>query len=265
DDDVVLSGLAATSANEFCEVALGGLITVPAAVAFIGVAGLAGVGLGTFDLGFKVLPLVFSEMPFGNIFGFLWFFLLFLAAMTSSISMLQPGIAFIEEALKTDRKSSTAILGFITAIGSGFVVYFSEGIKALDTLDFWVGTFLIFVLATMQILIFGWVVGVRRGRQEAHIGAAIRIPGIYVPIMKVICPLFLIVIFVLWVLTSVFGINLTGDGESHLSGYVTDLFVDPNPVAWMSVALVAILAGAFALIISTVQRYKDIHKKEADS
>ncbi|HCN76466.1 MAG TPA: sodium:calcium symporter, partial [Verrucomicrobiales bacterium] len=38
-DDVVLSGLTASSANEFCEVGLGGLITVPAAVAFLGVAG----------------------------------------------------------------------------------------------------------------------------------------------------------------------------------------------------------------------------------
>ena len=33
-DDIVLSGLTASSANEFCEVALGGLITVPAAFIF---------------------------------------------------------------------------------------------------------------------------------------------------------------------------------------------------------------------------------------
>jgi SNF family Na+-dependent transporter len=263
DDDVVLSGLAATSANEFCEVALGGLITVPAAVAFIGVAGLAGVGLGTFDLGFKVLPLVFSEMPFGNLFGFLWFFLLFLAAMTSSISMLQPGIAFIEEALKTDRKRSTALLGFITAVGSGFVVYFSKDIKALDTLDFWGGTFLIFTLATIQIIVFGWVFGVRRGFEEAHVGAAIRIPRLYIPIMKVVTPVFLLTIFVCWILSNVFGISLTG-GESHLSGYVTDLFVEPNTAAWLSVGLILMLAAAFALIASTVQRYKDYHQQEAD-
>lgn len=263
DDDVVLSGLAATSANEFCEVALGGLITVPAAVAFIGVAGLAGVGLSTFDLGFKVLPLVFSEMPFGNFFGFLWFFLLFLAAMTSTVSMVQPGIAFIEEALKTDRKRSTALLGLITAVGSGFVLYFSKDIKALDTLDFWVGTFLIFVLATIQIIIFGWVIGVRRGFEEAHRGSAIRIPGIYVAIMKVVCPVFLLTIISLWLLTKVFGVNLTS-GHSQLSGYITDLFVEPNPVAWLSVGLIGLLAVAFALIASTVRRYKDYQKQEAD-
>jgi SNF family Na+-dependent transporter len=82
-DDVVLSGLTATSANEFCEVSLGGLITLPAAVAFLGVMEVA--GKGTFGLGFNVLPLVFAQMPAGQLFGFLFFFLLFLAAVTSSL------------------------------------------------------------------------------------------------------------------------------------------------------------------------------------
>jgi len=268
-DDVVLSGLSATSANEFCEVALGGLITVPAAVAFIGVAGLAGAGLGTFDLGFKVLPLVFAEMPLGNFFGALWFFLLFLAAMTSSISMLQPGIAFIEETMKADRKRSCAVLGMLTAIGCLFVVYFSADIKALDTLDFWVGTFLIFVLATIQIIIFGWVFGIDRGFKEAHEGAAIRIPPVYKFIMKFVSPVFLIVIFICFILTNVLGISLTG-GEAQLSGYVTDLIGADgkavNIAAWLSIGLVAILFGFFAVLVSSVQRYRDLQtnwKEEA--
>jgi len=259
NDDVVLSGLAATSTNELCEVCLGGIITVPAAVAFIGVAGLAGVGLGTFDLGFKVLPLVFSEMIFGNVFGFLWFLLLFLAAVTSSISMLQPGIAFLEETLQLDRKRSTALLGLITALGCGFIVFFSAGIKALDTLDFWVGTFLIFILATIQIILFGWIFGVKRGFEEAHIGAAIPIPGIFRFIMKYLSPVFLITIFVFWVLTSVLGINFSG-GEANLSGYVVDLFVEPDLVAWLSVTLVTLLFIFFALIVSSVKRYKEVHE-----
>ena len=57
-DDVVLSGLTATAANEFCEVGLGGLITLPAGFMFLGAAGL--IGQGTFGLGFTVLPIVFS-------------------------------------------------------------------------------------------------------------------------------------------------------------------------------------------------------------
>ena len=249
-DDVVLSGLSATSANEVCEVGLGGLITLPAAVAFLGIAGAA--GQGTFGLGFNVLPLVFSQMPAGWIFGFAFFFLLFLAAITSSLSMLQPGIAFLEEALGIGRKRSVAILGLITAFGCGFVVWFSKDLKALDTLDFWIGTFLIFVLATIQIVVFSWVFGVDRGLREAHEGAAIRIPGFFRPIMQWLCPVFLLAIFGYWLVKNVF--NLGSGGT--VSGYMRDLFVEPNAVAWMSIG-VAVAFGAFvALLISLAPIYR---------
>ena len=148
-------------------------MTVPAAFTFLGIAGATGSTLG---LGFNALPMVFSSMPAGQIFGFLFFFLLFLAAVTSSLSMLQPGIAFLEESMEIGRHRSVAVLGVITAIGSGFVVYFSKDLKALDTIDFWVGTFLIFVLATVQIIIFGWVIGIKRGLKMANQGCHFRYP-----------------------------------------------------------------------------------------
>ncbi len=246
-DDVVLSGASATSANEFCEVALGGLITIPAAVAFFGVAGVAGM-VSTFGLGFNVLPMVFSEMPGGRWFGALFFFLLFLAAVTSSISMLQPGIAFLEEALSIGRRQSVAILGFITAAGCGFVFYFSKDLKALDTLDFWIGTFLIFVLATVQIIVFGWVMGIKTGLAEAARGAAFPIPAWAGFIMKYVSPAFLLAIFALWVTVNVLGIPL-GGGKSQISSYVKDLFIAPNAVAWMAI-LLATAFGAFVTLLA---------------
>ncbi|MGJ8653153.1 MAG: sodium-dependent transporter [Opitutaceae bacterium] len=258
-DDVVLSGLAATSANEFCEVALGGLITLPAAVTFLGVAGVA--GMGTFGLGFNVLPMVFANMAFGGLFGFLFFFLLFLAAVTSSLSMLQPGIAFLEEAMKITRKQSVALLGLITAVGCGFVVYFSEGVKALDTMDFWVGTFLIFVLSTIQIIIFGWILGIEQGFKLAHEGSAIRIPSVFKFIMKWVSPLFLLIIFALWVAANVFGIDFS-TGEASYSGYVKDLFIEPNTVAWLSITLISIVAALFIFIVSLNTEYKQLPKGE---
>lgn len=258
-DDVVLSGLAATSANEFCEVALGGLITLPAAVTFLGVAGVA--GMGTFDLGFKVLPMVFANMALGELFGALFFFLLFLAAVTSSLSMLQPGIAFLEEAMKINRKQSVAILGLITAIGCGFVVYFSQDVKALDTMDFWVGTFLIFILSTVQIIIFGWIVGIEKGLGWAHQGAAIRIPAFFRFVMKYVSPLFLIVIFTLWVSSNIFGIDFR-TGDVSYSGYVMDLFIEPNTVARLSVGLIALVAAMFVIITALNPEYKKLNKRK---
>jgi SNF family Na+-dependent transporter len=259
EDDVVLSALAATSANEFCEVALGGLITLPAAVTFLGVAGVA--GMGTFGLGFNVLPMVFANMAFGGVFGFLFFFLLFLAAVTSSLSMLQPGIAFLEEAMKINRKQSVALLGLITAIGCSFVVYFSKDVKALDTLDFWVGTFLIFVLSTVQIIIFGWMLGVDKGLELAHQGASFRIPRIFKFIMKYISPAFLLIIFALWVAANVFGIDLR-TGDAHYSNYVVDLFIEPNTIARLSIGLIALVAILFIIITALNPNYKKLNKEQ---
>ena len=251
-DDVVLSGLAATSANEFCEVGLGGLMTVPAAFTFLGIAGATGSTLG---LGFNALPMVFASMPGGALFGFLFFFLLFLAAVTSSLSMLQPGIAFLEESMDIDRKKSVSVLGIITALGSGFVVYFSKDLKALDTIDFWVGTFLIFVLATIQIIIFGWVIGIKQGLKMANQGALFKVPPIYGIIMKYVTPAFLLIIFALWTIQNVFGYNIL-TGEQDYSSYVNDLFIKPNGVARFSVVLIILVAAFFSLLTAIAPKFK---------
>ena len=246
--DVVLSGLSASAANEFCEVSLGGLITVPAAYIFLGAAGV--VGQGTFGLGFKVLPLVFSHMPMPALFGFLFFFLLFLAAITSSLSMLQPGIAFLEEGLGLNRKQSVTMLGLLTAIGCLFIVYFSKDLKALDTMDFWVGTVCIYMMATTIIIYFGWGMGIERGWEEAHRGAEIRIPSVFKFVMRYLAPAYLLIIFALFLLFKVFGWDLQ-TGKFEPTEYVRDL-VGPNPnvVAQVTVAFLIILVAFFSILTS---------------
>ena len=209
-DDVVLSGLTASSANEFCEVALGGLITVPAAVAFLGVAGIAGqAGVG---LGFKVLPLVFARMPAGP-------------------------------------------------VGTGFVAWFTQDLKALDTLDFWGGTFLIFMLATFQIIVFGWVWGIDRGFEEMNHGATFPVPRIFRPIIRWVCPVFLLSIFALWLLKEVFGFDLATFQSGAVSSYVTDLFGDKAKLpAQLSIALIGAMLVFFGLIAARSKAFKRAEK-----
>ena len=144
------------------------------------------------------LPNVFGQMAAGQFVGFLFFFLLFLAALTSSLSMLQPAIALLEEGLGLGRRASVALLGFITAMGSAFIVYFSKDRLALDTFDFWVGTFGIYALATIEVILFAWVLGVERGFEELGRGAEIRIPQFYKFIIKYVSPLYLLTIFGFW-------------------------------------------------------------------
>lgn len=193
DDDVVLSGLTAVSTNEVFEVGFGGLITLPAAFVFLGATAAVG---GTFGLGFVTLPVVFEHMgALGRAIGALWFFMLFLAAITSSLSMLQPVVAFVMEALAVPRRRAVGLVALTTTLGSLWVIYFSKDLVALDTLDFWVGTALIFVLASLQLAVFVWRLGVDRGLEEAHRGAELKIPRVYRPVLKYVAPAFLLVVF----------------------------------------------------------------------
>lgn len=172
------------------------MITIPAAFVFLGASGtIAAVQTGTFGLGFKTLPVVFAQMPAGNLIGGFWFFMLFLAAITSSLSMLQPTLAFFEEALGWSRKKCTTLLVGVSLLGSMFVLYYSKGLTALGVLDDWVGTLGIFVLATAQILCFGWVFGIERGWKEMHEGAQIRLWPMFKFVIRYVTPLFLLVVF----------------------------------------------------------------------
>ncbi|HAZ65641.1 MAG TPA: sodium:calcium symporter [Opitutae bacterium] len=255
-DDVALSGLTATAANEFCEVALGGLITVPAAFAFLGASAVAG---GTFALGFNVLPQVFAGMPGGHIFGGLFFTLLFIAAITSSLSMLQPGIAFLEEGLGLDRRRSVALLGLITAAGCLLVVWFSRDLKALSTVDFWIGDIGIFLQGTLLIYVFNLGFGTERGWQHLHHGADIQVPGIFRHVLRWVSPIFLTVIFSMFVLRNVAGWNLSFTDAAFMP---TDQILDlvgseahpANRVARLTALFLFVFAAFSCLLIHLAGR-----------
>ncbi len=234
-EDIALSGLTATATNEFFEVCLGGLITLPAAFIFLGTA--AG-GFGTFGLGFVALPNVFSAMPYGQLFGFLWYFMLFLAAITSSLSMLQPVIAFFEEGLGVSRTTAALVLGGISAIGSAFVFYYSANLSALDNIDFWAGTFLIVVLATLQSVIYGWVFGIQRGKEELSRGALIKVPDFVFFVLKYLTPVFLLIIL---------GATIYNSGPGYIENIQNDDVARRSVYLILSVAGLLLAAIAYAI------------------
>ncbi|MFM1871739.1 MAG: hypothetical protein RL398_1161 [Planctomycetota bacterium] len=235
-DDVVLSGLTSSATNEMFEVGFGGMITIPAAFVFLGASGtIAAVQTGSFGLGFKTLPVVFAQMPAGTLIGGFWFFMLFLAAITSSLSMLQPTLAFFEEALGISRKKATTLLVGVSLLGSMFVLYYSKGLTALGILDDWVGTLGIFILATVQIICFGWIFGIDRGWKEMHEGAQLRLWPFFKFMIRYVTPLFLLVVF------AAFCVN-------NLSDWVAA--VAANPVKQMSIGLI----GATILMLVVITR-----------
>jgi NSS family neurotransmitter:Na+ symporter len=198
DDDVLLSGLTSASANEFAEVILGGSIVIPASYVFFGPVGIKEVAnQGAFNLGFVTMPLILKSIPLGKIFEILWFFLLFLAGLTSSISLAQPAIAFLEDEFNLSKKKSVLIFGIITFLLSNLsVLFLSKGV--VDELDFWGGTFSLVIFGTIETILFAWVFGMERAWEEMHSGSDITLPGIYKFIIKYITPLFLLFILISW-------------------------------------------------------------------
>jgi hypothetical protein len=83
----------------------------------------------------------------------------------------------------------------ICVFGSFLVMYYSKDGIFWSTIDDWVGTFMIFILAMVQIICFSWVFGIERGWKEAHAGSHMRIPLFYKFIMKYVTPTYLIVVF----------------------------------------------------------------------
>ncbi len=196
DDDIVLSGLTTTSLNEFAEVILGGSIAIPAAVAFFGVAGTVSIAKsGAFNLGFVSLPAIFVNTPGGMFFGFLWFFLLFFAGLTSSIAITQPFITFLQDDFGFSRKKAVTFTMLLIFVVVQFVI-FIPGV--LDEMDFWAGTIGLVVFALIEIVIFFWIFGADRAWEEMNRGGVFGIPRFFYYITKYITPVFLGILLAVW-------------------------------------------------------------------
>src|SRR5665647_251829 len=169
--DVTLNGISIASTNEFAEVILGGTIAIPAAVVFFGLAETQVIAQGgAFNLGFQALPVIFQKIPLGQMFGGMFFFLLFIAGITSSVAMTQPAIAFLEDEFKWKREKTVKAVFAVLVLCSAFVFGF------FDELDFWAGTFGLVVFAAIEVVLFSWVFKIKKGWVEMHKGADLKVP-----------------------------------------------------------------------------------------
>ncbi len=210
-DDVALNGLSTASTNEFVEVVLGGSIAIPVAVAFFGIPTTLDIAKGgAFNLGFVSMPIIFQKMPFGEFFGFIWFFLLFVAGITSSVAMVQPLIAFLQEQFNFSRARATNIVALLTFISAHFVVFFLK-YGFLDELDYWAGTFFLVINGLIEVIIFGWIWGINNAWNEFTKGADIKVPRFFAYIIKYITPLYLLTILVYWLYTDSISVILMKD------------------------------------------------------
>lgn len=197
-DDVALTGATAAWTNEFCEVIIGGSILLPIAVAYLGLETVVSKteGGSGFELGFLVFPTLFQKWTWlAPVAGFMWFGLLFFAAITSSLAMGQPIMAFLQSEFRMSRAASAWTFGLMLFPLALPVACLRQS-TFFDEFDHWAGTFALVVFALIESVLFAWVFGIQRGWAELSKGAEMQVPRIFFYVMKYVTPVFLILILV---------------------------------------------------------------------
>ena len=197
-DDVALTGLSTASTNEFVEVIFGSMIAIPAAAVYFGKDQIESIAAsGTFAIGMVSMPEILRDIPGIQVFGTVWFLLLFFAAFTSSVAVAQPVMAFLQDEAKVKRPVAAVLLMLLWFFGTLPVLYFYK-YGVLTELDFWAGTIGLVVFALIEVIIFNFMFGTKRGWSELHKGALMQVPGVFRFVVRWVTPPALVLIFGGW-------------------------------------------------------------------
>ena len=127
---------------------------------------------------FVTLPIAFGQMPYGQFFGTAFFVLLMFAAWTSSISLLEPAVAWLVENRNMNRVKAAALAGllaWILGIGSVFSFNIWQDAKLFDKTYFDIMDYLtsnvMLPLGGLLIAIFSaWLMPRRSSVDELKLG-----------------------------------------------------------------------------------------------
>jgi len=156
------------------------------------------------ELAFITLPKVFSSMLFGMAFGAVFFFLLFVGALTSAVSMLEVGVTSLIDELKFSRLKSTFLVSlFVLVVGLPSVLSYAGfnisllGKPFLDSMDFIFGTLLTPLGGAVTCLFVAWFWGKRALILEINRNRAKwNIPYWTIYLYKFVIPIVLIGLFI---------------------------------------------------------------------
>ena len=177
---------------------LAGVAIFPAVFAF-GIDPTSGPGLV-----FITLPNVFLQMPGGNIFGALFFLLLFIAALTSVISIFEVIITYVTEELNVNRQKAlklTSIAVIIIAIFCSLsqtpnTTLSFNGNTLFDWMDLLSANVILPIGGLLIISFLGFIMKKDEVADELQQGAcSIKTTMIYLTITKFIAPLAIAIVF----------------------------------------------------------------------
>ena len=156
---------------------------------------------------FETLPFIFANMPAGGIIAILFFIALLVAALTSSVSLVEVGVAWLVEEKHLSRKASTWIVFAVTWIVgilcslsfgrlSGISIF---GNSIFNFLDKFSANFLMPLGALLIVLFVGWKMKKPDVIDEFTNGGTLkgnlRISGFIYFLIKYIAPVAVIIIF----------------------------------------------------------------------
>lgn len=197
---------------------LAGFIIFPAVFSVPGVEPEAGPGLV-----FMSLPYVFTQafhaLPWvGYIFSFLFYVLLFLAALTSAISIHEPVTAYLHEAHRMSRKKAAwcvslvcMTLGVFCSLSNGVLADFKIfGLTLIDAFDALPAKILLPVGGIIISLFTGWYLDRKLLYDELTNGGSVRFPffRIYIFLLRWIIPVAIALVFVAEMTKTIFGKDL---------------------------------------------------------
>ena len=185
-----------------------GLMIIPATFAFSN----GDVGAGP-SLMFVTLPKVFEHKVGGQVIGALFFVLVLLAALTSSISLAETVVSIIQDKLKIDRKITclivlvgSVVLGLPSALGYGALGGVTIiGMQFLDFFDFISNSILMPIVAILTCIFIGFILKPHSIIEELEVTAPFKAKKLFTVVIKFIAPVCLVAILASSVL-SAFGL-----------------------------------------------------------
>ena len=190
---------------------LAGLMIIPAVFSFSGGTPEA-LGKGP-SLMFVTLPKVFLNMPAGRFIGFIFFLLVFFAALTSSISLMETIVSIFCDKLKVGRKLccglvflGSLIIGLLSCFGYSI---WSEvkiiGMQFLDFFDFTSNSVLMPIVAFLTCIFIGYVIKPQAISDEVELTGKFKNKKLFTFVIKYLAPIMIVLILVSSVLDA-FGI-----------------------------------------------------------
>ena len=178
---------------------LAGIAIFPAVFAF-GVEPTSGAGLV-----FMALPNVFPQMPGGYIFGILFFTLLALAALTSTVSLLEVVVAYLVDTHRMNRKKATGLatvvitlIGMVASLSNGPLSHIIiAGDNIFDFIDHTTANYFLPFAALISVIFLAWKLDKRVVEKQLTNDGVVKTnyKGIFFFVVKFVAPIAIVIVF----------------------------------------------------------------------